>query len=286
MNVGRPFQVLRPSGPFADLDRHRAWRPSVHRNDGSVLRMWYGGHDGSTSRVLTAEQRPRDGWTRLGVSVDPGLAGSSDAGGIDAPSVVRTPAGFVMAYSGSDGTAAQVHLAVSDDGDQWRPCGPFRSPGGRDATATPCLVWAEGQLWLYYAGPGEDGRTSVFAAASRGGAAWRDVGLVLGPCDDEQSVSEPWVVAGDGALLMLYVRRDVGQHPLVGLAASSDGRTWSRRAATFDLARRHHDAGPIGGPSALQIRGGPLRIWYAAADEGDTSGGCRLWSADVTGRVA
>jgi predicted GH43/DUF377 family glycosyl hydrolase len=283
MVLAQPFQVLRPSGPFAELDRHRAWRPSVLRGDGAVLRMWYGGHDGSVSRVLAAEQRPRDGWTRLGVSVDTGLAGPSDAGGTDAPSVVRTPTGFVMAYVGSDGAATRVHLARSVDGTGWQSCGAFRAPGGQDATATPCLVWAKGRLWLYYTGRDEGGRASVFAATSTDGADWSDAGLVFGPPGDDHGVSDPWIVADDDEFLMLYLRAGE-RHPSVSLATSTDGMAWSPRAP-LDLGRRHHDAGSIGGPSAMRLPGGPLRVWYAAANEGDTSGGCRLWSADVTGKL-
>jgi hypothetical protein len=285
MRLSRPFQVLRPSGPFAALDRHRAWRPSVLQGERRSWRMWYGGHDGSISRILGAEQRRDSGWVRSGVSVDAGLAGSTDGAGIDAPSVVRWPAGFVMAYVGSDGCTERVHLAISDDGSDWRPLGPFTAPGGREATGSPCLVAVEGQLWLFYAAPGRGGRSAVFGSTSSDGTVWRDVGPVLGPDAGEQGVSDPWVVGLEEGLLMLFVGGGDDGDSSVGLATSFDGRAWSRQPAFVDLARRHHDGGAISGPSALHMGGRHLRVWYAAGNEGDSTGSCRLWSADLVGAL-
>ena len=247
--------------------------------------MWYGGHDGSISRVLSAVQRRNGGWVRSGVSVDAGLAGSTDIDGVDAPSVVRLPAGLVMAYVGSDGTATRVHLATSDDGHRWRPSGPFRVPGGRDAIGSTCLIEAEGLLWLFYASPGRGGRPTVFGATSSDGTAWRDVGPVLEPDANEHGVSEPWVVVRDESLLMLFVLGAADGGSSIGLATSFDGRRWSRRPMPLDLARRHHDAGVISGPSGLHLGGEHLRVWYAAGNEGDTAGDCRLWSAELVGVV-
>lgn len=247
--------------------------------------MWYGGHDGSISRVLGAEQQRNGGWVRSGVSVDAGLAGSTDLDGVDAPSVVRVPAGLLMAYVGSEGTARRVHLATSDDGYRWRPSGLFAAPGDREAVGSACLIGGEGRLWLFYASPGSDGRLAVFGATSSEGTVWRDVGPVLEPDVSEQGVSEPWVVVRDESLLMLFVLGAADGGSSIGLASSPDGERWSRRPANLDLARRHHDAGVISGPSALHLGGEHLRVWYAAGNEGDTAGDCRLWSAELVGAV-
>ncbi|MBW3576090.1 MAG: FAD-dependent oxidoreductase, partial [Actinobacteria bacterium] len=153
-----PFQVLRPSGPFSALDRHRAWRPSVLEGDRGVLRMWYGGHDGVASRVLAAEQRPRDGWSRQGVAVDAGLAGASDADGTGSPSVLRTADGYLSVdehgrtsvtgvYAAGDvtpglqllqvaaakGATAGVGCAMSLRQEPPLPNGPRRAPDVGDA---------------------------------------------------------------------------------------------------------------------------------------------------------
>jgi predicted GH43/DUF377 family glycosyl hydrolase len=280
----RPFQVLRPSGPFADLDRHRAERPSVIE-EGSVMRMWYAGHDGSIARILAAEQRPRDNWRRLGPSVEPGLAGATDAAGVHSPSVVRRDDGYLMVYAGSDGTTTRLHLAASDDGRQWRSGGVLPAPSGHEAATAPCLITALDRLWLYYVGAGEDGRATVFAATTADGASWDDAGPVLAADGDDEVVSDPWVVVGEGGFVMFLVGRDPDGGTAVQVATSPDGRTWSRRSAPLGLSRRHYDGGLIGGPSAMRLRGGHLRLWYSAGVEGDETGGCRLWSSDSHGRT-
>jgi len=104
------------SGLNAKLERLRAFGPSVLEEDDGALRMWYSGHDGSTGRVLEAIQQPGQPWRRVGISIDAGLAGETDAYGVESPSVVATPGGYLMAYAGSDGADTRLHMATSPDG--------------------------------------------------------------------------------------------------------------------------------------------------------------------------
>src|SRR5690606_39022356 len=90
------LEVLPRSGPWAELDSLRSFRPSVLEDDDGMLRMWYSGHDGSTGRILEAVQQSGQPFRRLGISIDAGAWGESDAYGVEAPSVVRTPRGFLM----------------------------------------------------------------------------------------------------------------------------------------------------------------------------------------------
>jgi predicted GH43/DUF377 family glycosyl hydrolase len=244
--------------------------------------MWYGGHDGSTGRVLTAEQRRNEGWARSGVSIEAGLAGSTDRAGVGAPSVIHWPAGFVMAYAGTGSKTTQPHLATSDDGRVWKPLGPFSAPGDRTA-GSHNLIETEGQLRMFYVSEGSDGRPAVFEATSADGTIWQDAGPVLEPEPDEQGLSDPWVVVRETGFLMLFVGDRTDDEPSIGLATSSDGQVWARHPLPLDLGRRHHDAGVISGPSAYDLGGRHLRVWYAAGAEGTTTGECRLWSVDLAG---
>lgn len=125
------------SGALADLDRLRAFRPSVLEEDDGTLRMWYSGHDGSTGRILEAVQPPGQPWERLGISVDAGSCGESDAFGVEAPSVVRTPVGFLMAYAGSDGADTRLHMASSTTATDGQPRARSCSEGSPTRLAPP-----------------------------------------------------------------------------------------------------------------------------------------------------
>jgi hypothetical protein len=138
--------------------------------------MWYSGHDGSAVRVLHAIQ-PVDGpWQRLGIAVDLGLAGVSDSYGVESPSVVATPDGYLMAYAGSDGTETRLHLARSADGTAWKPLGPLLPADEHDAVSAnhPWLLTNGPDWWLFYSGydGSRTGRASILAAVSSSGTEW------------------------------------------------------------------------------------------------------------------
>lgn len=283
ITTGPPFQVLRQSGPFSQLDEHRAWRPSVLAAPNGTLGMWYGGHDGTTPRILAAEQRPGHSWVRRGAVIEPGFAGRSDAAGVAAPSIVRTSTGYLLAYIGSDGRTDRIHFATSSDGQRWQPQGSLPAAGGHDQAA-PCLVAGPATLWLYYAGTGGGGESSLFAATSADGATWRDAELVMRGNPGE-ALSQPWVVALPSTLLMLFVATTDGVHTVIGTSTSSDGRAWTRRQA-LDLGRKHHDTGAIDGPTAVSTGARAFSLWYAAGPAGDETSARRLYVTEVRGLPA
>lgn len=276
--------VLPESGPWADLDHLRAFRPSVLEEDDGTLRMWYSGHDGSTGRILEAVQEPGQEWKRLGISIDAGASGESDAYGVEAPSVVRTPAGFLMAYAGSDGADTRLHMAASDDGHRWTAQGTFMQRGQPDAVGAthPCLLVTGEQWWLFYTGydGSHDGRRArIMSAVSPNGASWDRVGPVLSPSPDELALSEPSVLIRQRHFTMLFVSDD-GTRSTIDMATSADGVSWDRRGSTLRLGHRPHDSSRIRSPVAVRLHDGCLRLWYAARTTGDVADGCRLWSAD------
>lgn len=246
--------------------------------------MWYSGHDGSTGRILEALQEPGQDWRRVGLSLDAGAAGSSDSYGVEAPSVVRTPGGFLMAYAGSDGAGTRLHMATSDDGHRWEAHGTIMHRGESDAVGAthPCLVVTSGCWWLFYAGyDGSDAsrRAQIMAAVSPDGASWDRVGTVLAPSAAEVALSEPSVLVRQRHFTMLYVSDD-GTRSVVDMASSGDGVSWNRRGTTLGRSPAGPETTGIRGPSVLNLHHGGLRLWYSARAPSDEVDGCRLWSAD------
>jgi predicted GH43/DUF377 family glycosyl hydrolase len=286
MSWTRQREVLTDSGPLADLDRLRSFRPSVLEADNGTLRMWYSGHDGSTGRILEAVQEPGQPWQRLGISLDSGSSGASDSFGVEAPSVVRTPVGFLMAYAGSDGADTRLHMAASDDGHRWEAQGTFMQRGEPDAIGAthPCLVVTGERWWLYYAGyDGSDNgrRAAIMAAVSRNGASWDRIGPVVDPARDEVAVSEPWVLVRHRHFTMFYVSDD-GTRTAIDMATSDNGVTWDRRGTTLAPGDVDDASGHVRSPTAIHLNDGHLRLWYASHTAGDPADGYHLWSADQT----
>lgn len=278
-------EVLPSSGPYAEWDRQRAFGPSVLQEEDGTLRMWYSGHDGTTGRILAAVQQLGQQWERLGVCVDAGFAGETDAFGVESPCVVKTPGGYLMAYAGSSGAATQLHMAASVDGYHWQSHGTFLQRGEPDAVGAthPCLVVTAERWWLFYAGyDGSDkGRRAVaLAAVSPNGASWDRVGSVLEPEPGEVAVYEPWVVVAQHHFYMFFVSED-DQTTTIQMATSHDGLSWQRRGTTLS----GHDAGALGvrSPCALRAHDGTLRLWYAARSGTRAENDYRLCLAEFVG---
>ncbi len=284
-NLGGP--VFGGPGSNGDLDVLRAFGPSVIEEDDGTLRMWYSGHDGSTSRILEAVQRPGRPWEGRGLSIDAGFAGESDAYGVESPSVVVTQEGFLMAYAGSDGADTRLHMAGSVDGHVWKSLGTFMERGEEDAVGAthPCLLVTGQRWWLFFSG--YDGsrngrRSSVLAAVSDSGVTWDRVGPVLQPGDDEMAVYEPCVVGAQRRMAMFFVSDD-DRRPTIEMATSEDGIGWNRRGTMLPGSGEDVDTLGERSPCVVRLHDGTLRLWFAARPISDVQADYRLCSAEFAG---
>lgn len=280
-------QILPDTEALSGLESFRAFAPCVVEEDDGTLRMWYSGHDGSTSRILEAVQRPGCPWERRGVSIDAGLTGQSDAYGVESPSVVFTPGGYLMAYAGSDGAETSLHMATSSDGRRWEPLGTCLQREQADAVGAthPCLVVTGELWWLFYAGydGSENGRrATILAAVSDSGASWDRVGPVLEPRGDEFALFEPWVVMSQRRFSMLFVSDDTSGLA-IQMATSEDGISWDRRGNTLPGSGDDVDTLEERSPCMLRLRDGTLRLWFASRPAGDVSAPYQLCSANFSG---
>lgn len=280
-------QMLLGSGATPDLESARAFGPSVVEEDDGTLRMWFTGHDGSTSRILEAVQRPGQPWERRGVCIHAGLTGESDAYGVESPSVVFTPDGYLMAYAGSNGADTRLHMAASPDGRLWKPLGTFIDREEDDAVGAthPCLVVTGERWWLFYAGydGSENGRrAAIFAAVSDSGTSWDRLGPVLEPGGGELALFEPWVVMSQRRFSMFFVSDDT-RRPAIQMATSENGISWHRRGLMLPGSGDDVDTLEERSPCVLRLRDGSLRLWFATQPTGDVSAAYRLCSATFTG---
>jgi predicted GH43/DUF377 family glycosyl hydrolase len=274
-------------GRSGEPDAARMSRPWVLEDNGGGWRMWYSGHDGTTGRILTAVQRPGAEWMRQGVAIDAGFAGDSDRYGVESPSVVHTPGGYLMAYAGFDGDAVRLHMATSADGRAWTPRGPIMQPGEQDALGAshPCLLSTEAGWWLFFSGydGSRDSRRSVIlAAVSPSDASWERVGAVLEPAEGELATSHPCVLVISRTFYMFY-GSDTGDRVDIAMATSTDGLSWNRHGITLQATGEGAEARGVHAPCAVRCNDGSIRMWYAGLGSGDTSLAYQICSARFPG---
>ena len=283
MDWAKQGDVL-PPAPAGDPDHLRAWEPWVLEEDDGTLRMWYSGHDGTTSRILEAVQPPDRSWERVGVAVDAGLAGDSDRYGVEASCVVKFDEGYLMVYGGFDGRDNCLHLARSPDGHRWTAEGPIVSgETGPLAGHTPSLFIGGDQWWLYYSAPVGSGRvngsevsngsrgphrTAILAAVSKPGGSWDPVGSVLEPERGEVATSHPCVVEISRTLYMFYASENE-QQSSIALATSADALEWERRGIVVSGSDDDADTWAVTAPCVARLRDGSVRMWYSRRPWGD-----------------
>lgn len=280
---GTSFQ----SDPRGGLDGARASHPWVLEDCSGGLRMWYTGNDGTTSRILEAFRPAGGAWQPTGIAVEAGLAGGSDAYGVESPCVVATPGGYLMAYAGSDGQITRLHMATSTDALQWRAHGTIMQHGPEDSVAAthPCLVVTNERWWLYFTGYGaaaNSRRSVVLAAVSGSGASWDRVGAVLEPEQHELAVSSACVLEIARTFHMFYASED-GDRGSIALATSMDGVSWDRRGTTLAPTAEESEGRSLDSPCVVRLRDGSLHMWYAALATGDTGLAYRIHSATFSG---
>ena len=273
--------VLAPGGED-EPDSLRQWRPWVLEENEGTLRMWYSGHDGTTWRILEAVQ-VGGAWKRLGVVIDAGFGGDTDDFGVQAPCVVRTPGGYLMAYAGFDGEVTRLHMASSPDGDVWEPLGTFLQRGAEDEAGAshPSLLQTGEGWWLFYSGyDGSDNgrRARVLAAVSGNGASWDRIGPVLEPLAEEVAAGHPCVIEHERRFHLFFASED-GEGVAIVRATSADGLAWERRGPALLPGAEGPDGLATHSPCVVRLRDGSLRMWYSALPAGDTAFEYRICAA-------
>src|SRR3989441_5807475 len=84
------------------------------RKIGSTYQMWYDGFDGATHRILEASSPDGRNWTKHGVVLDAGPAGSPDSRGVTVPRVVFDGT-YRMWYTTASVSPPSILLATSAD---------------------------------------------------------------------------------------------------------------------------------------------------------------------------
>ncbi|HEY5675404.1 MAG TPA: hypothetical protein VIR81_01380 [Myxococcales bacterium] len=241
--------------------------------DGATYRLYYGGADvfGTCPGINSSHWRiglatSDDGlhWTRVtgtqakGSIVDNGASGSFDSYLTYRPFVLKDGSLYRMWYNGSD-----------------KPFNDCHAPAGQGPLADDRRIGyaesSDGVTWTKKNdGPGPDGSV-----------------LPLGPAGafDAQQVGYVWVIKDTSDYKMYYSANDATNTWRVGLAISTDGRTWTKRPGKLRNTPAVLDLGAAGSfdfacayqPSVVKENDSLYRMWYrgcaAPSPLGGPSGG-------------
>ena len=180
-------------------------------------RMWYSGGGAGSNRIFGATSNDGVTWTKEGIVLDVGTAGSADDQQVWDPSVVVQGGIFRMWYSGSsssDPLRYQIFAATSSDGVTWTRRGLVLSPGGSGSLDSDLVLNAAVRVVgssyeMIYAG-GSAGSQKLFYARSGDGLTWQKRGLALDfllPDESAFLVQPAILIEPNGDQLVYYAAR-------------------------------------------------------------------------------
>lgn len=173
-------------GPSLPQDSQIAAYPEVVKV-GATYRMWYGGYNGSNYRILGATSPDGTTWTKLGVAIDLGPAGSQDGDYTVLPRVVFVGGEYMMWYTGLSNPQPPnqaIMLATSTDGLNWTKLGIVLDPGASGApdsygVSGGDVVYDGSMFRMIYNGETNASSSTFLYATSPNGIEWQKQGIAL-----------------------------------------------------------------------------------------------------------
>ncbi len=208
--------VLSPTLPDESFD---VAYPTVVKV-GATYWMWYDGYDGSVYRIFAATSPDGMNWTKQGVVLDLGPAGSQDSASLGYPFALYANGTFYLWYTGLTSFTppenAAIMLAISTNGLNWTKLGvvlrggPLGSADGYNVF-TAGVVRYGSTFVMAYMGQYNTSYGRVFWATSPDGVQWTKVGVALvpdPPREDSVGGADP-MIGPDGVWRVYYgVRND------------------------------------------------------------------------------
>jgi hypothetical protein len=257
-----PGGALLGPGAAGAFDERANFTVSAFK-DGATYNLYYGGSDatgscaginGSHWRVGLARSTDGVNFTRVpgtgtgGAILDLGSPGQFDDFLAYRPFVLKDGATYRMWYNGSTK--------------------PFNCPTGTLADGRR-IGYAESTDGIHW--------TKHYDGAGPGGSV---LPMGLPGSIDAQQVGYVWVLQDGAQYKMYYSANDAGNFWRVGLAVSSDARTWTKvpgkpaNGSVLDLGPAgSFDAACAYQPSVVKEREGLYRMWYRACAQPGTFGG-------------
>lgn len=153
LNWTRKGTAIGP-GRMGDFDSLFLQGPTVVQYKGGYL-CWYTGYDGSRYRTLKAKSSDGLNWTKLGLAIELGSAGSYETVSVSYPSAFVEGNSIHLWYTGSDGRSRVLYSNESEETPGTKKTSvllKFAASPSSDVTRTEVYL---GQNWTDCKSPGE-----------------------------------------------------------------------------------------------------------------------------------
>jgi len=232
------------------------------------LRLFFTRKQGPSHQLYTSQSSDGSSW-----STPTPLTGLPEDDFQAYPAVVHTGDRYLLWY-----VSGGLDLAESVDGEQFTAVADEVLEGSGDfdtlGVLYPTVAGSEGAWELWYTG--FDGQEhAIGRATSTDGRDWQAHGAVLARTEggfDNRSVAQPEIHAEAGALLLWYGGYDTSRTDpgpwRVGLAASPDGSSWSRRGVSLPLDESGPDAWSTRDPTVVRWGSGWLMVYVGMGTDG------------------
>lgn len=273
--------VKYPGNPL-NLGTSLTWPWVVY--DGQMFKMWYTNltEQSDAQNICFADSSDGIDWTRHGMVLNKGEAGSWDSGAIMGAVILYDGTTYKMWYLGMALVrACSVGYATSSDGIHWsKDSGnPVMTPGGNGGwdnwhIAQISIIFNGTHYIMWYGAQAvPDCNVAMGVAISVDGVSWTKYQgnpvLVGGPGGWDSAHIFPGPVIGSGGQYEMWYYGQPRDLPgSIGLATSPDGFSWSKYggnpvlesgpAGAWDSATVHH-------PCVLE-RDGDMLMWYSGLD--------------------
>ncbi len=162
-------------GQAGEADSKGAAHPHVMKISGAY-RMWYEGYDGTTWRLMAATSSDGQAWTKQGVVLNPGGAGSLDERGLRNPLVLSRKGSYELWYQGQSAAAPNYHVlrATSPDASTWtKATGEVTLhpdtalTGDESILVDSAIVQPDGKVQVFFAKQTTSSRTATYGTLTR-----------------------------------------------------------------------------------------------------------------------
>jgi predicted GH43/DUF377 family glycosyl hydrolase len=276
--VNNPVMVH--SGTPGAFDDMGVLAPAMVRKD-SIYRMWYTGYSADTRKYSIGFAYSVDGitWEKNGpqavLKENPVNPFESDW--VWASCAVIVDNGYLLYYSGFDGSVMKLAVAFSRNGVEWErapenPILPTGLPGSwdeKDTYAASVVKLGPGDYRMWYSAQNRNIEAQIGLATSADGIHWvkyaQNPVLKLGPAGswEDHLVYSPRVVFVDNKFHMFYLGSGGYGGPHIGYAYSTDGINWKKYGLNPVLTAGGvtSDGSQLIDPAVLYEEGA-YRMWY------------------------